>query len=249
VHRFFLPKSSIGETEVIFPEDNARQIFRVLRLRSGEHVVVLDNCGYEYDVILDYLDGKVARGTIISKMKSGNESSISISLYICLTQRDKFEWILQKCTEIGVATFIPVISSRSLVQTRDDWENKKNRYQKIIQEAAEQSNRGKIPQIFDLVSLERIKSEDLNGMPALIFWEGEKNRSLQKELRYLQTTEPSLSRISLLVGPEGGFSEQEVEKASSTGFTPVTLGRRILRMETAAAVSAALVLYEFGEMQ
>ena len=117
MHRFFVETSEIHAGEVHFSPETSRQITRVLRLKPGESVVVLDNTGNEFLSELDQVSEKLCIARILKKNVCTTEPRIHLTLMLCLTQREKFEWILQKCTEIGVSTFLPVISSRSLVQT------------------------------------------------------------------------------------------------------------------------------------
>jgi len=217
----------------------------VLRLKAGNQVVVLDGQGNEYDVEITELDSQNAFGQVTTQRLSTSEPKTRVTLLLCLTQREKFEWILQKCTEVGVSVIIPVISSRSLIQSSKDVASKYDRWQRILREAAEQSHRGRIPkleqplQFSDALTLDEI-SADLRLIP----WEGEMTRGLREVLQ----NDPS-DGASLLIGPEGGFSEDEVSAAQKAGFIPVSLGPRILRMETAAIAAVVMVLFQRGDME
>jgi 16S rRNA (uracil1498-N3)-methyltransferase len=242
MHRFFLPKESITNNEVIFPEDISRQISRVLRLKSGSGVIVLDGLGMEYEVNLTIVDPINTRGSIVKHTTETNEPNVEINLVIALTQREKFEWILQKSTEIGVTSFTPFISSRSLVQKPHDFVEKYARWNKIIQEAAEQSHRGIIPILNPVLSLtEYLNQSFAMDLKRLLFWEDEKQLGLKDILRA-----QVYRKFDLVIGPEGGFSTQETETAIKGGCICVSLGARILRMETAAIIASGLVLYELG---
>ena len=248
MHRFFLP-ASIFENEVFdFPPDQAHQIFRVLRLKNGQHIMALDGSGYEYEVELLQVEGDVVSGEVLSKKLTCGEPAVFINLYLGLTQREKFEWTLQKCTEVGVSFFTPVISSRSLVQKEKNNAKKMERWQRIIQEAAEQSGRGKVPGICEPLgfenALEQIKQK---AAPALVLWESEDQNGVKDFTQKIISPNP-LKNIAMLVGPEGGYSEAEIQQCLQSGIMPVTIGKRILRMETAAVVGSALLLYELGEM-
>ena len=240
MHRFFVPPASIQSSRVVFPSETARQIYSVLRLRPEQRLVVLDNLGNEFTVELEEVSQKAAAGKIIEQKPAQGEPLCRLALYLCLAQREKFEWMLQKCTETGASTFIPVISSRSLVQDLAETNKKTTRWAKILQEAAEQSGRGLIPGLKPAVSLAQAVRQSQGKR--LIFWEQERSNSLRQALDDLSHN--NLPEISLLVGPEGGFSVEEVQLAVQAGWQPVSLGRRILRMETAALVATALVIYE-----
>jgi 16S rRNA (uracil1498-N3)-methyltransferase len=244
MHRFFLPASSFTPTGVDFPEAISRQITQVLRLKVDSQVTVLDGAGQEHRVRLTLVDARACTGVIENSQPCPNEPETQLDLYLCLTQREKFEWILQKCTELGVSRFIPVISSRSLVQDEKDFAKKLERWQKIIQEAAEQSHRGRVPEIIPPLRFREAlqQAEQANGC-RLIPWEDEHSLSLRSAL----SVHPN-ERYAVLIGPEGGFSAEEVSQAQNAGFLSVTLGPRILRMETAAMTVVALILYDQGEM-
>jgi 16S rRNA (uracil1498-N3)-methyltransferase len=179
-------------------------------------------------------------GKIIEQKPAQGEPPCRLALYLCLAQREKFEWMLQKCTETGASTFIPVISSRSLVQDLTETNKKSARWEKILKEAAEQSGRGRIPELKPAKSLAQAARQGQGKR--IIFWEQERSTGLRQALSDVSQINPP--EISLLVGPEGGFSDEEVQLAVQAGWQPVSLGRRILRMETAAIVATALVIYE-----
>lgn len=239
MHRFFVAPDSFAGDRVVLPDQIAHQIRNVLRLRAGTAVVVLDNSGWEYEVLLRQVDRQQVVGEAVAKRPCPNEPSVQLTLYQALMKRDKFEWVLQKGTEIGVSHFVPLVTQRSLVQDVDIKEGKQLRWEKIITEAAEQSRRGCIPTLHPPQTL----AEALAAQPAqpgLIAWEEESRLTLRGAL----AGDERPSHISLFIGPEGGFASEEVAAAQAAGIQAVTLGKRILRAETAALVAAALVLHE-----
>jgi 16S rRNA (uracil1498-N3)-methyltransferase len=255
VHRFFLPIDSIGAEQVHFPPDVAHQMARVLRLRCGNTVTVLDNRGQEYLVELSNIEANEASGRIVERCTNQTEPATRVSLYVGSTQREKFEWVLQKGTEVGISAFTPVITSRSLVQDRQGLQTggaRRQRWERILQEAAEQSGRGRVPELNPPLQLdEALAAGRRENDVALAAWEGERTIDIRQALARCKAqgaVQMGGLRVALLVGPEGGFAPKEIDLASSSGWTPVTLGRLIMRMETAAIVAAALVLYESGEM-
>jgi 16S rRNA (uracil1498-N3)-methyltransferase len=254
MHRFFLPPESIGVDQVHLPAETAHQLVRVLRFQPGQSVIVLDNRGIEYVVELVDLSLPFAYGRVIERREASGEPQVKVSLFLGLTQREKFEWVLQKGTEIGVTSFIPVITRRSLVQDLDGLRPgsvKLRRWRRILQEAAEQSERGRIPELHIPLQLPDLLAEgsQTTELP-IILWEGKNAPDLKRVLRETQQqSNKTLHQIRLLVGPEGGFSPEELDLASNSGWLPASLGPRILRMETAAIVASALVLYELGEMK
>jgi 16S rRNA (uracil1498-N3)-methyltransferase len=242
MHRFFVPPASIQSGQVIFPPETAHQITSVLRLHTGQRLCVLDNLGNEFGVDLVEASQKTATGKIVEQKLAQAEPLFHLALYLCLAQREKFEWMLQKCTETGAATFVPIISSRSLVQDVAETNKKTARWEKIIQEAAEQSGRGRIPGLKPAVSLAQAARQGQVLGKRIILWEQERSMTLRQALSGV--TVDNSPEISLLVGPEGGFSDEEVHLTQQAGWQPVSLGRRILRMETAAIIATALVIYE-----
>jgi len=245
MHRFFVPPDILKTYPVLFPPETAHQISAVLRLERGQDVILLDNTGVEFQVELMEVGNKVVLGRIVETRSSIAEPAVQVVLYLSLTQREKFEWALQKCTEVGVTGFLPVITRRSLVQTMVEARNKYERWGKILQEAAEQSGRGLVPTLYEPLRFgQALAHARQNAEVTLIPWENEHNATLHSAL--FQAGDAP--HVAVFIGPEGGFSAEEVTLACQTGALPVTLGRRILRMETAAVVSAALVL-DFFENQ
>ena len=243
MHRFFVDPQCFSGNRIVLPADTAHQIRKVLRLRVGAAIMVLDNSGAEYEVVLRQVDKQQVVGEAIAKRPCPNEPSIHLTLYQALMKRDKFEWVLQKGTEIGVSQFVPIITRRSLVQDVDIKANKQARWHKIITEAAEQSRRGRIPELHPPQTLAQAVAAH-PAQPGLIAWEEEQGLHLRRALAGWERP----SRISLFIGPEGGFAADEIEAAQSVGIRAITLGKRILRAETAALVASALVLYELDHV-
>jgi len=251
MNRFFLPTDCFSAGEVRFPEAISHQIAQVLRLKIGEEITVLDNSGFEYRAEIVQLSAHLVSGKITARQPALGEPAGRVNLYLSLTQREKFELMLQKCTEAGAAGFTPVISSRCLVQSEKDVSGKAERWNRIISEAAEQSGRGLLPSLSQAIKFKQaIETADQHGL-VLFLWEKEKSLSLREALKsYLRPSTSSTDRnVAIFIGPEGGYSDQEAELARKAGAVAVTMGKRILRMETAALVATALTLYEFGDME
>ncbi|HPH96646.1 MAG TPA: RsmE family RNA methyltransferase [Anaerolineaceae bacterium] len=238
MHRFFVSQQWISLTEARLEGDAAHQAARVLRLRPGEVIQLLDGSGEAVDVRLEEVMPGLCRGVVLGRGKVTAEPQKRLGLYLCLAQREKFEWMLQKCTEVGAAEFTPVISSRSLVQEGSGWEKKQPRWQRIIQEAAEQSGRGRVPLLRPPMPYPAALADAAGRFAcALLAWEGEQTRGLRAALK-------GADSAAVFIGPEGGFSEAEAAQAAAAGLQAVSLGRRILRMETAAVAAAVLVMDE-----
>jgi 16S rRNA (uracil1498-N3)-methyltransferase len=239
MHRFFVHPQAIHHSTAVLDEAIAHQLRNVLRMRPGAHIVVLDNRGWEYEIELAEITSKGARGTVIEKRPASGEPSVYVTLYQCVLKKDNFEWVLQKGTEIGVSRFVPVISQRTVIADDERIRtNKLPRWERIITEAAEQSHRGRIPELDAPVAFEQALVDAASADVALIPWEKEAARTLRDVLPGTAET------VALFIGPEGGFEDGEIELAQRHGVQPITLGPRILRAETAAAAAALLVLYE-----
>jgi 16S rRNA (uracil1498-N3)-methyltransferase len=244
MHRFFIPPDQIDDNQAIITDATAHQIRNVLRMEVGQHIVVLDNLGSEYELELAHLDRKQVIGKVVERRPSAHEPRTHITLYQSLMKRDKFEWVLQKATEVGVSCFVPVITQRSLVQTADLKANKQDRWQRILTEAAEQSHRARIPELLPPLKFSQAVTQCPNYQLALIAWE-EGGVDLKTAVSQPTLAASATSTtIALFIGPEGGYDPSEVQLAQQHGAIPMTLGARILRAETAAIVTPALILHE-----
>jgi 16S rRNA (uracil1498-N3)-methyltransferase len=242
MNRFFVQPQDIKGKKVQFPPALGHQILHVLRLRTGDLVDVLDNSGRVYRTELDIdTASKNVRGRILDSSPAKGEPIVQIELCVGLSHREKVEWMLQKGTEVGVSVFRPFVSSRTLVQSREMKPKRRDRWESIIREAAEQSGRGKLPRLEAPMLLKALmEDEEPDETLSLLAWE-------EADLETSDLSEVlerfSGSRIRLFVGPEGGFSEEEVQASRTSGCQVVSLGNRILRMETAAILFPGLILY------
>jgi 16S rRNA (uracil1498-N3)-methyltransferase len=244
MHRFFVPPESIQGDVVQFPRPIAEQMRSVLRLALGEHVIVLLNDGWEHEVQIRAIGKQETSGWLLERRRNQREPRIPVSLYQCLLKKDNFEWVLQKCTEIGVSRFVPVISQRTVVKISDESARTRlDRWGRILTEAAEQSGRGTIPTLPGVMSVADALVDCAAYEARIIAWEQEGAVTLRAAL---EAQNPA--SIALFVGPEGGFTVEEVGLAWDYGVTPITLGPRTLRAETAAVVGSALALHTFGEL-
>jgi 16S rRNA (uracil1498-N3)-methyltransferase len=245
MHHFFVSKSNIDGERVELSRAQAHQVCHVLRLRAGQTIVVLDDTGAEYDVTLTTVTGREVTGQIASKRSARGEPTVQITLVQSLLAREKFEWVLQKGTEVGVYRFAPVATQRTLVRAKQIDARKMTRWRRILTEAAEQSHRGRVPQLDLPVGLNEAAATLRDFDCALIAVLGEDSPSLKETLA--DRGSPAAS-VAILIGPEGGFSPDEISQASENGATRISLGPRILRTETAAIVASAMILYELGQM-
>jgi 16S rRNA (uracil1498-N3)-methyltransferase len=261
MHRFFIEQEAIGSDRIDITSQSAGQISDVLRIKAGESIIVLDNTGMEYTVVLEQVTRRHTWGKIIGKRISTTEPRTQITLFQALTARDKFEHILQKCTEVGVAGFVPVITQRSIVRSGDKITDEKLRRRRaIITEAAEQSGRGIIPKLDKPLTLVDAADYPEKFDLKLVGSTQDNVEPLKNILRKWATTVQApldiastgqipntIKKIALFIGPEGGFSDSEMEFLRLQAVVPFGLGRRILRTETAAVVASAIILHELED--
>jgi len=245
MHRFFIAQFEKAET-VVLPEQIGWQIRKVLRLQKGNSIVIFDGENNEYEYVLREVTPSQVIASFQKESKNTTEPEISIMLYQALLPKDTFEQVLQKATEIGVSSFVPIETKRTILKTKDISQQKRERWEKIVQEASEQSERGKVPQVGSPISFEDAIGKALEDGQVYIAWE-EENENFASKV-FTETIEKTHAFISLFVGPEGGFSPEEIDFAKAKGVQTVSLGPRILRSETAGIILPALVLFTLGEL-
>jgi len=242
MNRFFIPKEWIETEGVYIYDEPARQIINVLRLKLNDRIVILDNSGMKYEIDIDSVTKDTVHGQITRREVSRNEPKVKITLYQSLLKADKFEYVLQKGVELGVTTFVPVLSARCVAKKES--EEKHKRWQKIIKEAAEQSERAIIPALRSTIQFPQA-CETVTPLSVML-WEEETYRPLAKILR-----KPDLKvieSVNLFIGPEGGYTEREAIHAREHGIITASLGRRILRADTAGIVAVSAIMYDQGEL-
>ena len=229
LHRFLLPSGDVHGQRVTFPSATSRQIERVLRLKAGDRVVVFDGSGSEHVVRLEAV-GRTTSGLVEVTRRNEAEPATWLTLYQGLLKGAKLELVLQKCTEIGVSRIVPVVTVRAV--PAEPSTARFERFESIVREAAEQSGRGRVPEIAAAMSFaEAIRAACAAG-PTLFCWEEEHAVPFRDALPATEGMS-----VSVFVGPEGGFTVEEAGEARRAGANIVTLGRRILRAETAAIVA------------
>ncbi|MGI8824117.1 MAG: RsmE family RNA methyltransferase [Chloroflexota bacterium] len=233
LHRFFLSPECLENREVYFPREVSHHIRRVLRQRAGDLVVVLDGSGQEWVVRLEAV-GREVGGVVVEMRENQAEPDIAVTLYQGLVKGVKLETILQKCTELGVTRFVPVITTRSVPP--EIGEGRWKRFFAIVREAAEQCGRGRIPTVEEPVQFAQAVQSAREEGPMILLWEEERETSIGRMPRGDGVS------IGLFVGPEGGFTREEATAVEAAGGRVATLGPRMLRAETAAIVGSALIL-------
>lgn len=252
MHKFFTPKENFSENEGRIVGDDVKHIYKVLRLVNGEKVV-LNNCeGEEFLGEVKSVGKEEVIISILEKLDINNESEVKIHLFQGLPKSQKMDLIVQKGTELGITEFIPTLTSRVDVKLKGDFK-KLDRLNRIVLEAAKQSKRTIVPRVVEPISFEEVLSR-INTMDLMLVpYENAENfgiKTLFKEMKEkdIDIDLKSIKNIGILVGPEGGFEEEEIESLKEKGAYIITLGSRILRTETAGFVAASLIQYELGDL-
>ena len=276
MHRFFVQSellTTIG-TGISLPKDLAHQVRDVLRLNTGEHLLLLDNSGDEILAAVATTSKTAVEVHLLERRPGKSEPAVRIILCQGLLKSARFEWILEKGTELGVSVFSPILCHRSMSGLEATGPTKFQRWQRIIQEAAEQSGRSRLPELLPIRPLKHTLQNIPPHALAIMPWEEEHtltlhdvlntpNRSTGNVGATLAVAQPTPARsplahstpapspsthppttIVLFIGPEGGLMPEEVALAQRHGVQVVTLGARVLRAETAALTAVANIIYE-----
>lgn len=218
---------------------------RVLRLGPGDRVTLFDDAGWEHDGVIRFVGERSGEIEILRSYEANYESPMEITLAVGLTKGEKMDFVVEKATELGVRTFVPFISARTVPKlSQDKVEKRVRRWQKIALSAAKQCGRTGIPVILGLCHLRELVKQPATGTLKLLFWEGEE----QQTLNHVYATASDVQSIIVVVGPEGGFSVEEANLAREFGFRPVRLGHRVLRAETAAVAVLSVVQFLWGDL-
>lgn len=239
--RFFLQDV---ESKIISGDD-ARHISKVLRMKKGDEITVCDMNGTDYLCSISDFSKTEVFFDILSKSPSETESEIKVSVFQALPKSTKMDYIIQKCTELGVYEIYPVSLNRCVVRLDEaDAKKKTERWQAVSEAAAKQSMRGIIPEIHTPLKFSeaifKLKEFDL----CFVCYENEKETSLKS---VLENANPDIKNVAFLIGPEGGISDEEADFIKQNGIVTVSLGKRILRTETAPTAVLAAVNYEFDK--
>ena len=239
---FYIDKSDITESTATITGEEAQHISRVLRMKKGDEVTLCDGEGNFYEAVLSDFSDKSVIADILSSRRAETEPEVQITIFQGMPKNPKLETIVQKATEIGVVRIVPVDTVRAVAKL--DKSAKVDRLRKIAREAAKQSKRGIIPYVNDAVSFKEAVKMAAEADLALIPYEEEREVSLKKALLGKKP-----KTVAVMIGPEGGFEKEEINLAKENGIISVTLGKRILRTETAPLAVSAAILYELGEME
>ena len=248
MHRFYVPDIEATDRSISLDGAIARQLKTVLRTDTGEHIRLFNGSGSEWEVEIDHVGKNEVSTKLVFAINPAAEPITKITMLLGLARPERIELAIQKCTELGATRFVPVISER--VQggnTGTPSAKRLERWQRIAIEAAEQSGRATVPTVEAPISIMNTIAETVSAQPLLCMWEeiAHESQSLNTALKSLDKNQPELAA---LIGPPGGFSEQEATLIREAGATLVTLGPRVLRSETAAIAVMSAILYERGDL-
>jgi 16S rRNA (uracil1498-N3)-methyltransferase len=247
MNRFFVDSSDIYDNEIILKDkEDINHIIKVLRLNNEDEIIVCDGLGNDFKVKIEKVEKNLIKLKKIETYVNENESNIKVTLFQGIPKSAKIELVIQKATELGVTQIIPVITNRTIVKFENHrvMDNKTERWQKVAKEACKQCNRGIIPKVNSPINfneaLTLAKELDLVILP----YEKENSKNLKSIFKYKK----DIKSVGIIIGPEGGFTSEEVSFAAENNFDIVTLGSRILRTETAGLAVLSILMYELGDI-
>ncbi|MBE7035188.1 MAG: 16S rRNA (uracil(1498)-N(3))-methyltransferase [Ruminococcaceae bacterium] len=241
--KFFIEKSQIKDNKACIVGDDVAHLVKVLRVQTGDKLLLCDGDGTDFETKVSSVSKEQVVVDILDSHPSQTEPTTEVTLYQGLPKQGKMEWIIEKCTEMGISRIVPVQMERSVVRlSAEQAEKKQQRWAKTAEAAAKQCGRGKIPEVCVPVALSSLKREALPEF-LLLPYEAEKSHTMQEALQ-----ENRAKSVGIFIGPEGGFAEKEVLFLQELGAKCVTLGPRILRTETAGLAALTILLYEWGDL-
>lgn len=241
--KFFVDKALIKDNIIEIAGDNALHIATVLRAKKGDIITICDGNGKDYICEISEVTKKQVNVDIKECLLNENEPNIKITLYQGISKGERMDLAIQKCVEIGIDRIVPVETENTIVKLEGKQDKKVLRWNKISESAAKQCGRGKIPIVENIHSFKEAILDSLNLDGVIIPYEKEKNNKISSFIKNF-----SGKSIGIFIGPEGGFSDNEINIAKENKIQSITLGKRILRTETAGLVTSVILLYELGEM-
>ena len=241
MYQFFVEPEQIGPEWATITGPDVNHIRNVLRMKPGEAVRISDGKGSCYDGTIDTLQSDEIIVRLTGEKMESTELPVEVVLFQGLPKSDKMEWIIQKNTELGVGAIVPVATSRAVVKLDEKKaDSKVKRWNGIAEAAAKQSKRTLIPEVRSVLSFKQALLESATFDVKLMPYENAEGMAFTRKC--IGEIRPG-AKVAVFIGPEGGFSEEEVKGASEMGFLPITLGRRILRTETAGMSVLSMISY------
>jgi 16S rRNA (uracil1498-N3)-methyltransferase len=242
IPRLYLPHTLERGTVCKAAADQARYLKNVLRMKEGDPLLIFNGSNWEYEAVIRRITTEKLEMEITDK-RSLPAAAIHVTLCQAIPKAGKMDGIIRHATELGTERIIPFLAERSIPRWRpEEFPAKRERWQKIAVEASRQCGRSDIPQIGEIVTFERMLHDLPEGGLRLIPWEEEKKTGIRHILH--DPSRAKMTELVLAIGPEGGFSMEEIERASQAGFISVSLGNRVLRVETASLAVLAILHYE-----
>lgn len=246
MHKFFVPKENISNGKAIISDEDVKHIYKVLRLKIEDEVII-NNCeGEEFLGEISYVDKKEVLVNIKKKLDINNESPIQVHLFQGMPKTNKMDLIVQKNCELGVREITPIITERVVVKQYGGEYKKLDRLEKIAIESSKQCKRTLIPKVNNPIEfkelLENLETMDLIVVP----YENQEGFGIKSLIKKIAKSE--IVKIGVVIGPEGGFEEEEIEELKKIEANIITLGPRILRTETAGFTAVSLLMYELGDL-
>jgi len=247
MRRFYVEPEIVASDRIELDGALAHRIAKVLRMRADDEIALFDGSGIDVHLRLDDVGDLRVRGSVIARCDGPAEPRVRVNLYQSITKGDRFEWLIEKATELGVASVVPLITARAVVRPEAEG-NRTERWRRIAVEAAEQCGRSAVP----VIGVPQSFDATISSAPGLRLLPYEAAGDLAPSIQSALTTSIdelfALGEVSIFIGPEGGFVQSEVELAASAGAMIVTMGERVLRAETAGLTALTLVMHAVGQL-
>ena len=241
MNRFYHPSPLELKQKIHLSNKVAHHATHVLRLRTDDKIILFHNDLYDYSAVITDINKKTVKVYIDSRFKNQKNPTIHLRLFQSLSSSEKMDWIIQKSVELGVGSIIPMYSKRSNIKLQGSRAEKKlSHWQQVVISACEQSGRSSLPKISLPKKIEECLNQENANHLKLILSPKEKN-NLQS------INNSSVKKIDIMIGPEGGFAEEELNQAIKSHFVPIGLGPRILRTETAPLSILSILQYKYGD--
>ncbi len=246
MNKYFVDSNQITDDSIIIQDaEDIKHIVKVLRLGAGAVLTISDNADFDYKVEIKNIMSTEIECKILDKQKFSKEPNIKITLFQGIPKQSKMEFIVQKNVELGVVEFVPVFMDRTIVMDKGNFDKKISRWNKISQESSGQCKRGIVPEVKPAIKFDellvRLETFDLKVFP----YENQEEFTIKQLLREfnMQQIDGEI-KVAVIIGPEGGFSNSEALSLEEMGIKPVTLGKTVLRTETAGMATVSMIMYE-----
>lgn len=242
MNRFFVSPANVKEKSIIIDsKEDLKHLSKVLRLKPGDEIEVSDGAEWEYRAVLTEISPENAVADITDKQTFAREPDLAVTLFQGIPKQTKMDGIVQKSVELGVKKIVPVFMERTVAVDRGKTDKKVQRWQKIASESVKQCKRGMIPEVAEPADMKQAVGS-LADFDLVVFpYENERDKTIKDMLRELDK-KPETAAV--IIGPEGGFSDKEAEMIKETGAEAVSLGKTVLRTETAGPAAIAMIMYE-----